>query len=202
MTQVATLMARSACWLPCAESYLEPNGTTTEGLSAQYVVSNQTQLTLRGLNFSNLMSMDVQPLTESSSGLNSTVGFSAPGSNMSGPLIDYEPAATEAPVAVNQTAPLIIFNSTVHLDNCSFAGNTGFDFGGVAILNNSVVLVSSSSFVGLQGRVAGAMLLAASSAALVEASTSFEGNQGTCLAGGVLVNSGSLLAVRDTLFYR
>lgn len=166
------------------------------------MVSNQTQLTLRGLTFSNLVSIGLQPLTESSSGLNSSVGFNAPGSNMSSPLIDYEPAGTEAPVAVNQTAPLIIFNSTVHLDNCSFAGNTGFDFGGVAILNNSVVLVSSSSFVGLQGRVAGAMLLTASSAALVEASTSFEGNKGTCLAGGVLVNSGSLLAVRDTLFYR
>ena len=202
MPSMKPLQCKCHCWMFTADSYLEANSSTSDGLAGQYVVSNQTQLTLRGLVFSGLQSLVLQPLVESTSGPNVTADAGSPAINSSGPLIDYQPAAESAPATFNQTAPLVIVNSTVVLENCSFADNTGFDFGGVAILNNSVVSISHSSFTGLTGRVAGAMLVASYTAALIESSTTFHDNAGTCLAGAVLVTSGSLLAADDVTFHR
>lgn len=101
---------------------------------------------------------------------------------------------------VNQSAPLIISNSTVHIVDSTFSGNQHFDFGGLVIMSGGAVTISNSVFTGLVGRVGGAMMIMNGSLVMVNQGTRFSSNAGTCLAGAVLVNSDSALHMDSVSF--
>lgn len=101
---------------------------------------------------------------------------------------------------MNQSAPLIISNSTVHIVDSSFSTNKHFDFGGLIIMSGSAVTISNSVFTGLVGRVGGAMMIMNGSLVQMNQGTRFSSNAGTCLAGAVLVNYGSALYMNSVSF--
>ena len=101
---------------------------------------------------------------------------------------------------VNQSAPLIISNSTVHIVDSTFSGNQRFDFGGIIIMSGSAVTISNSTFATLTGRVGGAVMIMNGSLVMMDQGTQFNSNAGSCLAGAVLVNSDSALYVEGVAF--
>lgn len=102
--------------------------------------------------------------------------------------------------AANQSAPLIISNSTVHIVDSTFSRNERFDFGGLIVTSGGAVTISNTSFTNLLGRVAGAVMVMNGSLALMDQGTVFSSNAGTCLAGAVLVNSDSALYLDSVSF--
>lgn len=103
-------------------------------------------------------------------------------------------------ISVNQSAPLIISNSTVHIIDSTFSENQHFDFGGLVIMSGGAVTMSNSAFTGLEGRVGGAVMVMNGSLVMMDQSTHFSSNAGRCLAGAVLVNSDSALYL-DTVSF-
>ena len=103
-------------------------------------------------------------------------------------------------VSINQSAPLIISNSTVHIIDSIFSGNQHFDFGGLVIMSGGAVTISNSVFTALAGRVGGAVMVMNSSLVMMDQSTQFSSNAGRCLAGAVLVNSDSAVYL-DTVSF-
>ena len=101
---------------------------------------------------------------------------------------------------VNQSTPLIISNSTVHIVDSSFSGNQRFDFGGMVIMSGGAVTISNSVFTGLQGRVGGAVMVMNGSLVRMDNNTQFSSCAGSCLAGAVLVNSDSALYLDNVSF--
>ena len=101
---------------------------------------------------------------------------------------------------VNQSAPLIISNSTVHIVDSTFSSNQHFDFGGIVIMSGSAVTISNSTFESLTGRVGGAIIIMNGSLVMMDQGTQFSSNAGSCLAGAVLVNSDSALYLEGVAF--
>ena len=101
---------------------------------------------------------------------------------------------------VNQSAPLIISNSTVHIVNSTFSDNEQFDFGGMIVMSGGAVTISNTVFTGLVGRVGGAMMIMNGSLVMMDQATRFSSNAGTCLAGAVLVNFDSALYMDSVSF--
>lgn len=103
-------------------------------------------------------------------------------------------------VMVNQSAPLVISNTTVHIVDSTFSSNQWFDFGGIVIMSGSAVTISNCTFSNLLGRVGGAVMVMNGSLVMMNQGTQFSNNAGTCLAGAVLVNSDSALYMDSVSF--
>ena len=101
---------------------------------------------------------------------------------------------------VNQSAPLIISNTTVHIVGSTFSGNQRFDFGGIIIMSGAAVTISNCTFESLTGRVGGAVMIMNGSLVMMDSGTQFSSNTGSCLAGAVLVNSDSALYMEGVTF--
>ena len=101
---------------------------------------------------------------------------------------------------VNQSAPLVISNSTVYIVDSIFSGNQRFDFGGLVIMSGGAVTISNSVFTGLTGRVAGAVMIMNGSLVMMDQGTQLSSNAGSCLAGAVLVNADSALYLDSVSF--
>ena len=115
-------------------------------------------------------------------------------------LLRSVPVAGPNRAQVNQSAPLIISNSTVHIADSTFSGNEQFDFGGLIIMSGGAVTISNTVFTGLVGRVGGAMMIMNGSLVMMNQGTHFSSNAGTCLAGAVLVNFDSALYMDSVSF--
>ena len=115
-------------------------------------------------------------------------------------LLRSVPVAGPNRAQVNQSAPLIISNSTVHIVDSTFSGNEQFDFGGLIIMSGGAVTISNTVFTGLVGRVGGAMMIMNGSLVMMNQGTHFSSNAGTCLAGAVLVNFDSALYMDSVSF--
>ena len=103
-------------------------------------------------------------------------------------------------VMVNQSAPLVISNTTMHIVDSTFSSNQWFDFGGIVIMSGSAVTISNCTFSNLLGRVGGAVMVMNGSLVMMNQGTQFSNNAGTCLAGAVLVNSDSALYMDSVSF--
>lgn len=145
---------------------IQQNGTANS-LAGQFVIANQSSLTLTSSVVSQLQSALVE-----------------------GPTGAF----------VNQSAPLVISNSTVHIVDSIFSSNQRFDFGGIVIMSGSAVTISNCTFESLTGRVGGAVMIMNGSLVMMDQGTAFSSNAGSCLAGAVLVNSDSALYMEGVAF--
>ena len=101
---------------------------------------------------------------------------------------------------VNQSAPLLIINTTVHIVDSSFDSNQHFDFGGLIAMNGAAVTISNTRFSNLHARVAGAALVTTGSLVMLNQGSIVTSNSGSCLAGGMLVNADSSLYLDEVAF--